>query len=241
MLKSLLAHALCVLLAPTFLQATSFAQEPLTSSGASHHLVTLDVVVTDSSGKVVSGLKQEDLTLKVNKERQDISSFRAVTGTLTGTTVKSDPPVEIILVLDTYNASVSEVAREREGIRNFLAKNEGHLARPVTLAIFTAKGTTISSPSLNGNALINYFDKTSTEVHLHPSTSDFYGNLEQFNTSIRAFQSLAQSDAAKRPGRKLLIWIGHGWPLMSNVRAEQNITPKEEEDTFRNIVGTAPS
>ena len=79
----------------------------------------------------MSGLKQEDFILKVNKERQDIGSFRTVTGTQTGAIIKSDPPVEIILVLDTYNAGPSEVAREREGIRTFLAlRTRGTLRVP---------------------------------------------------------------------------------------------------------------
>jgi VWFA-related protein len=241
MLKSRLAHTLCVLLVPVLLQTTSFTQQqPVTPSAAADRRVALNVVVTDSSGKPVSGLKQQDFTLKVDKERQDLNSFRAVTGTLTGTTIKSDPPVEIILVLDTYNAAITAIAREREGIHNFLAQNNAHLARPVTLAIFTGKGTTITSPSLNGNALINYFDKTITEVRtLPPTASGFYGKLERFNTSISALQSLAESGPAKRPGRKLVIWIGHGWPYMAGVAAEANISPKEKEKAFEKIVATA--
>lgn len=40
--------------------------------------ITLDVVVTDKSGKPVAGLQQQDFTLLDNKEPNKILSFNAV-------------------------------------------------------------------------------------------------------------------------------------------------------------------
>jgi VWFA-related protein len=241
MLKSRLSCVLCLFLFSCLLQKASSAQQPATSpASATNHEVVLDVVVTDSSGKVVSGLKQEDFTVKDNKALQQVHSFHAATATLNGTTLKSDPPVEIILVLDAYNATIKEIEREREGIRTFLGQNGAHLARPVSLAILTANGTTtVTGPSLNGNALINYFDKTVTEFRSVPGTSGIYGRLERFNTSIRAFDSMIDSTAAKRPGRKLLIWIGNGWPLISGLVAEHNLSQKEKDKAFEIIAATS--
>ena len=58
--------------------------------------MTLDVVVTDKSGKPVAGLEQRDFTLLDNKQPQKIVSFQAVEGG----TATADPPVEVILLVD---------------------------------------------------------------------------------------------------------------------------------------------
>src|ERR1035441_10078580 len=50
--------------------------------------MTLDVVVTDKSGKPVSGLAQKDFTLLDNKQPQKIVSFQAVAGAAAA----ADPP-----------------------------------------------------------------------------------------------------------------------------------------------------
>ena len=42
--------------------------------------ITLDVVVTDHSGKPVPGLQQQDFTLLDNKQPQPIVDFRAADG-----------------------------------------------------------------------------------------------------------------------------------------------------------------
>jgi hypothetical protein len=53
--------------------------------------VALDVVVTDKSGKPISGLKAEDFTLLDDKQPQKIESFHAV-----DPSSSTDAPVKVI-------------------------------------------------------------------------------------------------------------------------------------------------
>jgi hypothetical protein len=57
--------------------------------------IILDVVVTDPSGKPVSGLRQQDFTLQDGAIQEPFRSFEAVNGST------ARPPVQIIIVLDT--------------------------------------------------------------------------------------------------------------------------------------------
>lgn len=78
-------------------QTSALAQQPLSGSDEVRGLISLDVVVTDNSGKPVSGLRREDFSLLDNGEPQKIISFREFDGSSTQT----DPLVRVILVIDT--------------------------------------------------------------------------------------------------------------------------------------------
>jgi len=102
------------------------------------HTITLDVAVTDKSGNPVPGLQQQDLTFLDNKQPQKILSFRAAER------AKADPPVEVIVVVDEVNASFRAVSVERQQLRDFLLRNDGQLAWPVSIVFFSDKGAIIS-------------------------------------------------------------------------------------------------
>lgn len=70
--------------------------------GGTDRQITLDVQVTDKSGTPIRGLQQQDFTLLYDKQPQSILSFHEVNGAAASTT---DPPVEIVLVVDAVNAS----------------------------------------------------------------------------------------------------------------------------------------
>lgn len=63
------------------------------------------------------------------------------------------------------------------------------------------------------------------------------GALERFQLSVRELESIAANEAAK-PGRKLLIWVGPGWPLLTSMHFA---TPREEDRRryFRAIIDVA--
>jgi VWFA-related protein len=108
--------------------------------------IYLDVVVTPKSGPPVAGLQQQDFTLFDNKTARPITSFKALGG--------PQAPVEVVLLVDAVNTDYQTVAYEREQIELFLKANDGHLAHPVSLAIFTDTGTQIQQAfSSDGNLL----------------------------------------------------------------------------------------
>jgi hypothetical protein len=78
--------------------------------------IHLDVVVRDGSGQPVSGLQQSEFTVLDDDRAQPLASFRAVDG------LTAEPPVEVVLVLDTMNTSFQQMAVVRQGLRGFYGR-----------------------------------------------------------------------------------------------------------------------
>ena len=178
--------------------------------------VRLDVVVTDASGKPVTGLAAQDFTLLADKQAQKLISFEAYGG---GTS-KPEQPVQLIIVIDAVNNGFSELGLMRQGVEQFLRQNNGRLAHPVSLILFTADGAqALAPPSTDGNQLADVVKQVKPSVR-NPG-------LDAFPLSIRALARIAQ-DEAKVEGRKLLVWLGPGWeaPIL-NPRV---MTPREEQN-----------
>jgi hypothetical protein len=75
----------------------------------------------------------------------------------------TEPPVEIVLVVDAVNASFQTVNYERSEVKKFLLQNGGKLAQPVSLIVFSDAGTKIQDPSSrDGNALAALYDQYDT-------------------------------------------------------------------------------
>ena len=145
---------------PLFAQQSSISTAPSApntpsqpaaqASSSKNRQITLDVVVANKSGKPQSGLQQEDFTLLDNKVQQKILSFSAVNEV----SAKADPPVEVILLIDTVNTSVDAISDARGQIEKYLRRNDGKLAHPTSIVVFSNSGLKVEDPpSLDGNAL----------------------------------------------------------------------------------------
>jgi VWFA-related protein len=195
--------------------------------------MTLDVVVTDKSGKPVSGLQQQDFTLLDNKQPQKIVSFHAVEGGA----ATADPPVEFILLVDDVNTTFSKVAFERDQIEKFLRRNGGKLARPVSTVIFSDSGIMIGDiSSRDGNAVIADLNQKKSGLRSIGRAQGLYGAGDRLQLSLHSLKQLADYEAP-RPGRKLVVWISPGWPLLSGPEPEVELSSKKQrEGVFNNIV-----
>jgi hypothetical protein len=91
-------------------------------------LIHLDVVVTDQSGGPVPGLQLSDFTLFDNGLPLKLLSFHAFDAK-----ASPDPPVSLIVVVDTLALPGLLPTNERLAVENILRKNGGHLAQPVSL------------------------------------------------------------------------------------------------------------
>jgi VWFA-related protein len=220
------------------------AQQPATATGAAAQSepasapvaengegrIKLDVVVTDKPGKPVSGLAVKDFTLLDNYQPGKILSFHAVDGTVQ----PADPPVEVILVLDTVNVPYVDVAIARQEIAKFLLQNGGHLAQPVSIQMFTNQGLDFQSdPSTDGNALAAQVNQLDNRLRTLGRSAAGNGASDRFKLSIQAMGALAGNEA-KKPGRKLLIWAGEGWPMLEVPNFQ--VTSKAQQQYFDAIV-----
>jgi VWFA-related protein len=194
--------------------------------------IHLDVVVTDASGHAVGGLQQPEFTVLDNNLSQPIQSFHAVDG------LTAEPPVEIVLVLDTMNTSFQQMAAVRQGVERFLRQNGGHLALPVSAVFLTDTGVKANQATRDGNALAADIERLPAPVHVINSAQGLDGLMLRFGRSVDALTQMTKYEATK-PGRKLMIWVGEGWPMLSSARFHMD--PRNQSSFFHSIVDLSTS
>ena len=191
--------------------------------------VRLDVVVAPKSGSAVAGLQQEDFKLMDNASPAEITSFRAVSARQEG-----QESVKVILLIDAVNTNFSRVAYVRQQVQKFLHTDGGSLAYPTSIAVLTDKGTELQkSFSTDGNALSAALDHTTIGLREITRASGIWGANERVDISLKAVQQLA-SYAATIPGRKIVLWVSPGWPLLSGVRID--LDSRQQAQIFGNVV-----
>ena len=76
-------------------------------------------------------------------------------------------------------------------------------------------------------------DKQDVGLRTIGRAAGFHGAMERLQLSIDSLTSIAENEA-KKPGRKLLIWAGSGWPMMDSARVE--ISDAGHRQFFNSIV-----
>ena len=193
-------------------------------------LINLDVVVTDASGNPVSGLKTSDFSLLESGKPQKIISFQAFDPGYPG------PPPSVILVIDMLELPGSLISNELNSVEAFLRRNGGHLAAPVRIITLLESGLwQVAQPSRDGNALAAQVAHTTSFqlIRRFPGSPPGSLNLAEAPSliALEALGSIA-TEERRKPGRKLLLWIGPGANIGSGAFHE-GTGPKE--NTFYTI------
>ncbi len=195
--------------------------------------IKLDVVVTeksDHSQKPVAGLSEEDFVVTDNKKPSKILSFAAEQGSA----LSPGAATEIIFVVDQVNTGFQRVAFERDELKHYFAKDGGKLAHPVSLVFFSDLGTQIQgSPTTDGNSLSAALDANENSLRTLRRSAGFYGAEDRTQLSLDTLTRLAAQEKTK-PGRKMVIWISPGWPLLSGPEVE--LTRKQSQGVFDSVV-----
>ncbi len=192
--------------------------------------IKLDVVVTDTVGNPVTGLEPWDFKILDNGQTRKVVFFRRYDGAQG----KPDTPVEVILVVDLLNLPFQQVAFVRSEVDEFLRQNGGHLKQPTTLMVLTEKGLqALPRPSMDGNAIAAVVDQMKGHVSSINAAMGGDGWVERFQRSTRAIDEIAQNKQ-KTSGRKLLIWVGPGWPMLA--RPSEGYTDTDRHRNFDGIV-----
>lgn len=229
------ALVLCVgLAAPLSAQQSSPAPAtPSPATAASNRSMTLDVVIADKSHSSVRGLQKNDFVLLDNNTPQTITAFSAVDAHAKS---PAAPPVEVILIVDAVNTGPQSVAYERDQIKTYLLRNGGELPLPVSLVVLTDFSTRMQpEPSQDGKALAALYDQYNTGTRDLTRSQGVYGAADRISLSLKTLNSLADYEQS-RPGRKLVIWISPGWPLLSGPNIE--ITSQQQKALFSLLVST---
>jgi VWFA-related protein len=201
------------------------AQQPKSAGPSPSHSLQLDVAVDAKSGQPAVNLTQQDFTILDNKTPRPITSFRIMS--------PAKEQVEVILFIDAVNTPFEMVGYIRQSVGKFLQANEGQLTHPTAIAILTDQGVQIGPGfSTDGNALNDSLAHHTIGLR-QINRSSQWGWLERQQICINAFHQLL-TFAATLSGRKIVLWISPGWPLVSG--PEIYLTGKQEQQTFSTIV-----
>ncbi|HEY1767559.1 MAG TPA: VWA domain-containing protein [Terracidiphilus sp.] len=205
-------------------------------------LIQLDVSVTDPGGRLVVGLGAKDFIVLDNGQPEKILTFTAYQGA-----IKPDPPVSVTLVLDLLRLPPYLASFERQQVETFLRQNGGRLSQPITILELIDGGLwQVGSLSLDGNAL--------SEAVAHDSLTLRMGGGEKLGTeanwssggifaphpglydapplaSEKALGAIAAAERRK-PGRKLLLWVGPGWGIGSGNDTDEDLVGKKNQSAF---------
>jgi VWFA-related protein len=214
---------LLTLLMPT---AALLSQDSQPASKMAENQIALDVTVTTKTNQPVEGLAAADFKVLDNKNPQPITSFRALTGAATRT--------EVVLVVDDVNLPYERLSFARQQIAQFLSAHDGKLAQPTALAVLLNTGIKIQPEfTTDGNALRASLDNYTIGLRSITRSAGFYGAAERFEVSLEALHRLVDREAS-RPGRKLIVWVSPGWPLLSGPGVE--LSSGQAQSLFSKIV-----
>jgi VWFA-related protein len=202
------------------------AQQAAPSSPPAAGRIYLDVVVTPKSGEPVSGLQQQDFTILDNKTPQTITSFAALGG--------PQAPVEVVVLIDVVNSDVTTLSFVRTQVDKFFKAEGGHLTYPTSLAILQSAGVSMGeSPTKDGNLLSAALAQSDLGLHTIQKNTGVYNDADRAHLSLVAAQKLVVKEAA-RPGRKIILWVSPGWPLLSSPNL--NYDDKQTQQLFGQAV-----
>ncbi|HEY2472038.1 MAG TPA: VWA domain-containing protein [Terracidiphilus sp.] len=217
------------------------------------HRITVNVQVADSSGRLVADLTASDFALLDNNEPRKIAGIHMIDGeAMTDAT-------EVVILLDAVNSPAHELEEERQAIFDYLAHGHGPLPYPTSFVLWFNGELKATAPTTDRNILGRAFVKTTKGVHSNACSSG-EGSVEQvvarpaalqkddpghrtenvpnclqvhFRDSIAALDGIAQQQKTLG-GRTILIWVGSGWPLLSDVEFGQP-TPKARAGFFDEV------
>jgi VWFA-related protein len=209
------ARRLCMVL--VFAATSLWAQKPPASpapppdraAAAPPAALTFTVEVTDKAGRFIPGLQQRDFTLLDDNSASPIRAFAAHTP-------GPRSPETAVVVIDTVNMGFAGDSVARGQIIDFLRKSHGPLAYRMSLLVLTDSriselGTTSDDPA----TLLAELNTQQGQLRDIGRSAGFWGAEEREGAAINSLSLLAHT-MADMPGRKLLIWIGPGWPIFDN-------------------------
>jgi VWFA-related protein len=190
-------------------------------------MMTLDVAATDKFDTPIAGLDARDFTILDNNVPETIVAFQAVD--------IQDAPIEVVVVIDTINANVEMVNAERIQVDRFLRANEGTLTFPVAVKVATETGLQdIANPSSDGYWVSAALREKGFGVRDIGRAGGYWGATERLQMSLKALSQIVEREAP-RPGRKLVLWVSPGWPLLNEVNTA--LDSKQQQQVFDTIVG----
>jgi VWFA-related protein len=188
--------------------------------------IQLDVDVTASGGRPAPGLSEKDFTLLDNKTPRAISSFAAVEG--------KTSPTEVVIVIDSVNTPYTALSYQRDQVVQYLHNKGAALPYPTTFAILTDTNLQLyGTMTRNGAVLADGLKTANIGLREINRSQGFYGASDRMAISINGLRQLIELEE-KRPGRKLVLWVSPGWPILSGPEVE--LDGKQQRGVYASVV-----
>lgn len=190
--------------APRTPQVPELRLPPVTEQGGR---VRLDVEVAPKGGAPVKDLTEADFSVLDNGAPRPIAGFRELSS--------AQEPVHVFLIFDAVNARFQTVAYERGRVEKYLSSADGDLPAPFTIGFLTDGGIQLQQgSSRDGKALSQSIEANAPGLREINRAAGFWGADERLDISLQGIQQVI-AYAGREPGRKLVIWVSPGWPLLS--------------------------
>jgi VWFA-related protein len=191
-------------------QASATPTTPMPSGPAGQpQTIHLDVLVKDKkSGTPLANLPQEAFAVKDDGQLQKLIGFKPVD-------TRTDPgAVHVLIVLDMISIDVNTVAWAREQVGEYLKQNGGKLQHPTSIAALDERGLRMMSGwTTDGNVLNAGLEKMQPGLRFVNRSAGWAGRDELMETSMQQFSQILAAEQ-KIPGRKLVLFVSPGWPMM---------------------------
>ena len=218
---------LCAILSGMILAARTGAAQAAASTGVP---TVLNVVVTDKADRPVAGLLASDFTVVDNKRERSVIDVRQVAGE----SRDADPPVEAVLLVDEINSSFETMARERKDLENYLRQRSGPLPLPTSFVFLTETELKFQgAPSRDAKVLLQNLANNPNAQRSFQPQGGFQQGVQMREKSLQALNGVALK-LRNSPGRKLVVWISHGWPAFPDLTVQKSA--KEMDGLFTYIV-----
>jgi VWFA-related protein len=202
------------------------AQQTPSAGMPASRTVLLNVQAETKSGEPVSGLTQQDFKLLDNGAPPNVTSFKEVSA--------GQEQVEVIVLIDAVNANFDTASYSREQVQKFLGSNGGKLDQSTTIAVLTDKGVQAAKGfTRDGNALLAELNQNTSGLREINRAAGFWGATERLQVCLNAVRQIAQFGAGL-PGRKIVLWISPGWPLLTGPRID--LDASQENQIFGDVV-----
>jgi VWFA-related protein len=219
-----------------------------------NHRITLNVQVTDAAGKPVTDLGPKDFTIFDNQQPRKLAAFHAIDGEA------MNDATEIIILLDAVNTPTQQLDAEKAGIFKYLAQSHAALPYPTSFVLWSNGHLKATAATQDRNAVGKAFVSMTKNLHSNACEPVEQSSAKAATDSERTGLTNAGSQAADVTnclqvhlkdslavldgiaqqqvhvgGRTILIWVGAGWPLLSDLEATPKVR-KSYSDEFVTIL-----
>ena len=219
------------------------------------HRIILNAEVADASGKATTDLQPADFTLYDNDQPRKLVSLSRAKGD------SASAATHVVIVLDAVNNFSRPLRTFGRAIEEFLSQGNGPLAYPLSIGLFSGASINVGTASRDRDALLADLKRRAGDLHAtgciigqdseEPMKAQNFGGgpgagyraettrllnclNDRFVASVNALHRFAQAQVDV-PGRVILIWMGPGWPLLTN-RSFTPDPPEVKQSFFEQLV-----